>query len=394
MATSPDIHVLLAGGGSGGHVFPALAVGEELTSRGCTVSFAGSPVGMEARLVPARGVPFHPLRSRPVVGRGLGGKLLALATLGLSALAGARLVRRLGARAVLGTGGYASGPAVLGARLARRPVLLLEPNARAGVANRQLSRFAAGAAIAFPGAGGDLACPTRATGVPVRKSFFEVAPALPATGLRLLVLGGSQGAQSLNRALPRLLGGADGLLARLPEVTVLHQTGAAHLDAARAGYREAGVAVEAAGGRGRVRLAPFIDDVAGAMAESHLVVSRAGAITVAEIAAAGRPSVLVPITLAGGHQEDNARALEVAGASRAVFEPAPGSTPEERARALATVLGDTLGLLLGDRQELERMAAAAHALGKPGAAGAIADWLLELTGAAGSAAQPTPGGAA
>jgi len=381
-ATERGLHVLLTGGGSGGHVFPALAVGEELASRGCAVSFAGSGSGMEARLVPERGVAFHPLRSRALVGRGLVGKVAALLTLGVSALGGARLVRRLGARVVFGTGGYASAPAVLGARLVRRRVLLLEPNARAGVANRQLSRFAAGAAVAFPQVADDLSCPIRATGVPVRRAFFEDAAPVPATGLRLLLLGGSQGARSLNRALPLALGGSDGLLARLPELTVVHQTGASQLEPTREAYRRAGLEEclvgDDDGEAPRVRLAPFIDDVAGEMARSHLVISRAGAITVAEIAAAGRPSVLVPISLALGHQEDNARALEAAGAARAVFEPTGSS--EVADRALATVLGDTLALLLGDRAELSRMAEAARALGRPGAAAKIADWLLELAG--------------
>ena len=240
-ATERGLHVLLTGGGSGGHVFPALAVGEELASRGCAVSFAGSGSGMEARLVPERGVAFHPLRSRALVGRGLVGKVAALLTLGVSALGGARLVRRLGARVVFGTGGYASAPAVLGARLVRRRVLLLEPNARAGVANRQLSRFAAGAAVAFPQVADDLSCPIRATGVPVRRAFFEDAAPVPATGLRLLLLGGSQGARSLNRALPLALGGSDGLLARLPELTVVHQTGASQLEPTREAYRRAGL---------------------------------------------------------------------------------------------------------------------------------------------------------
>lgn len=417
MATSTGLHVLLAGGGSGGHVFPALAVGEELASRGCAVSFAGSGSGMEARLVPARGVPFHPLRSRALVGRGLAGKVAALVTLGLSSLGGARLVRRLGVGVVLGTGGYASAPAVLGARMARRPVLLLEPNARAGVANRQLSRFAAGAAVAFPEVSSDFACPTRATGVPVRRAFFDGAGPLPRQGLRLLLLGGSQGARSLNRALPLVLGGAEGLLARLPELTVVHQTGGTQLEPTRDAYRLAQIEVttevraevtadvaltdngpgggdgdrspataspEAAAQPPRVRLAPFIEDVAGEMARSHLVVSRAGAITVAEVAAAGRPSVLVPISLAEGHQQDNARALEAAGAARAVFEPRAATGDEGRAeadRALAEVLKDTLALLLADRAELEQMAEAARGLGRPDAAKAIADWLLELAGA-------------
>src|SRR5436309_9400673 len=172
-------HALLAGGGTGGHVFPALAVAEELTRRGWRVSFAGLAGGLEERLTGERGVPFHPLPAKPFLGRGLTDRARSLAVLSGSTIAAARLVRRLGADVVLGTGGYVSAPAVLGARLARRPILLLEPNARAGVANRWLSRFASGAAVAFRETIRDLKCPCQVTGVPVRAAFFAVPSALP-----------------------------------------------------------------------------------------------------------------------------------------------------------------------------------------------------------------------
>lgn len=376
MTTSDGrVHVLLAGGGSGGHVFPALAVGDELTGRGCTVSFAGRPEGFEARVVPERGLPFHPVAARPLVGRGALGKLLALATLGAGAVGAARLVRRLGVDAVLGTGGYASAPAVLGAVMARRPALLLEPNATPGFANRRLARWASGAAVAFQETCRELPCPCRATGVPVRSEFFAVPDleALPADARpRLLVLGGSQGALSVNRAVPLALAGEGGLLARLPGLRVVHQTGAAHLEATRAAYRDSGVPDEA------VTLVPFLDDVAGAMAEARLVVSRAGALTVAEIAAAGRPSVLLPLTLAGGHQRDNARALERAGAAR-VVESEPGSS-EALARSLAESLGPVLGDLLDDPEGLARMGRTARAFARPRATEEIAGWLVGLAG--------------
>ena len=387
--TTPDgkLHVLLAGGGTGGHVFPALAVGEELSGRGCAVSFAGSPSGFEARVVPERGVPFHPVAARPLVGRGPAGKLAALATTGRAAVGAARLVRRLGIDAVLGTGGYASAPAVLGAVLARRPVLLLEPNAKAGFANRRLARWAAGAAVAFAETCRDLRCPCRTTGVPVRRGFFAVpeaaAPDRAERAPRLLVLGGSQGALSVNLALPRALRAAPpasvaegGLFQFLPGLRVVHQTGAAHLEATREAYR---AAAESGGlSEDAVELVPFIADVAGAMAEADLVVSRAGALTVAEIAAAGRPAVLVPLTLAEGHQRANARALEAAGAAR-VVEAAPGD-PEALAGALAPVLAD----LLSDRPALAAMGRAARSLARPGATEEIAAWLVDLASGPGA----------
>jgi len=361
-ATSPRSprHVLLAGGGTGGHVFPALAVAEELLARGWRVSFTGSPTGMEARLVAERGLEFHPLAAAPLVGRGVFGKVGALATLGRSGAAAASLIRRLGADAVLGTGGYVSAPALLGARLARRPVLLLEPNARAGVANRWFSRWATGAVVGYRETIQDLKCPCWVTGVPVRAAFFSV-PALqaPIDALRLLVLGGSQGARQVNAALPEA---AARLLALLPSLTILHQAGARNLEETRAAYAALGL------GEPRVEVVPFLDDVAGAMARSHLLVSRAGAITLAEICAAGRPSVLIPLSIAQGHQMDNARLLADSGGAAVV--PSDQLTPERLAGVLAE--------LLGDAERLVRMGHAASALARPRAVKDIADRLEEL----------------
>lgn len=360
MANPTPLHVLLAGGGTGGHVFPALAVGEELATRGWRVSFAGSETGLEARLVPARGIPFHALPARPLLGRGLLGKAQALTTVGGSAMAASALVRRLGVDLVLGTGGYVSAPAVLGARLAGRPVLLLEPNARAGVANRWLSRWASGAAVGYRDTINDLRCRCWVTGVPVRAAFFQVPPTLPDLATpRLLVLGGSQGAQQINRTVPAAVAR---LRERLPVLTVLHQAGERHLDETRRAYADVGAE--------HVEVVPFLDDVAGAMAASHLLISRAGAITVAEICAAGRPSVLLPLAIAKAHQVDNARLLAEAGAA----EMRP---PEE---ATAEGLADLLGSLLQDAGRLEKMGRAARALAHPAAAAAIADRLEELGG--------------
>ena len=157
--TSAPRHVLLAGGGSGGHVFPALAVGDELRARGWRVSFVGMVGGMEEGLVAARGIPFHGLPARPLVGRGPLGKIKALTTLVGSAFTARGLIREAGADVVLGTGGYVSAPAVLGAWLARRPVVLLEPNGHAGVANRWLSRWATGACVGYRETIAELKCP-------------------------------------------------------------------------------------------------------------------------------------------------------------------------------------------------------------------------------------------
>jgi len=347
-------HALLAGGGTGGHIFPALALGAELLRRGWRVSFVGTAHGMEATLVPARGFAFHALPARPLLGRGALAQARALATVTRSALAARALVRREAVDVVVGTGGYASAPAVLGAWLARRPALLFEPNAHAGRANRWLSRFASAAAVAFAPAATELACATEVSGVPVRPEFFAVPEALPgAPDPAVLVLGGSQGAQSLNRALPAAVAR---LAERLPGLRIVHQCGARHLEEARALWA-------AAAPRARVEVLPFVEDVAGAMAAADLVVSRAGAVTLAEICAAGRPALLLPLGVAGGHQIDNARVLQAAGAARLLLPEELG--PEALAAAL--------GALLIDRAGLAGMARAARALARRDAAARIAD---------------------
>lgn len=361
-------HVLLAGGGSGGHVFPALAVGEELEHQGVRVTFAGSEHGMEADLVRTRGLAFHPLPARPLRGRGILRQLRALLTVARSTWAARGLIRSQEVRAVVGTGGYASAPAVLGARLSRTPSLLVEPNARAGLANRWLSRWASAAAVAYAETVDELQCAAEVTGVPVRPEFFrlpEVTPEAAGSNPRLLVVGGSQGARQLNlrvpEALSRLERDAPDLADRL---TVVHQAGRRQVDEAREAYGAAALQ------RVRADVVPFLDDMPGAVGEAHLIVSRAGAITLAEIAAAGRASVLVPLALAGGHQVANARLLADAGAARLL--EAEGLTAELLAAALREWLGDP--------QRLAAAGRAARTLAREDAAAAIARRVRHLMG--------------
>lgn len=367
MAETPTT-ALLAGGGTGGHVIPALTLGEELRDRGWRVSFVGSATGLETRLVPARGIDFHTLPARPLVGQGAAGRARALATLSRSAWAARGLIQRLGADVVVGTGGYVSAPAVVGARLARRPALLLEPNAHAGVANRWLSRLATEAAVAFEETARELACPSRVTGTPVGKAFFAV-PSLEEVGAapRVLVLGGSQGARQINEALPPAVAA---LGDRLSGIAVLHQCGEAHVEVTRAAYdelrREGRLTAE-------VEVVPFLDDVAGALSRSHLVISRAGALTLAEICAAGRPALLVPLAHALGHQGANACILERRGAA----EVLAGDGVEQ---SLAERLTERLTALLGSGDELLSMGRAARELAGGDASATIADRLEEWAG--------------
>ena len=357
--STPRPHLFIAGGGSGGHVFPGLAVAEELAARGWRVSWIGRPEGMERRLVSERGIPYRALAARPLVGHGALARGRALATLGRSALAARRLLRRERAAAVLGTGGYVSAPGVLGACLAGRPAVLLEPNAVAGAANRMLARFARAAAVAWPETADGLACPARPTGVPVRRAFGELPVAEPAPRRRLLILGGSQGARQINQIVPPALAR---LAAAGIELAVRHQTGAAHLEAARRAWDGL-----AAGGL-ELEVVPFLDDVAAALGEADLVVSRAGAVTLAEISAAGRPALLIPYGYAGGHQADNAARLASAGGAR-VLAPEE-ATPEGCAAALAP--------LLRDARRLREMGAALRRIARPRAAAAVAELLEEV----------------
>jgi len=357
-------HVMLTGGGTGGHIFPALAVGAVLAERGWRVSFAGSPRGLEARLVPARGVEFFPLAAKAVLGRGPLGKLGAALTLGRSALSARSLVRRLAVDVVAGTGGYASVPALCGGRLARRPLVLVEPNAHAGAANRFLSRWARAAAVGYASAVEDLRCPALVTGVPVRAEFFAVTapPECPPSLPRLLVLGGSQGARRINEVVPRAIAQ---LASRLPGLRVVHQAGERHLEATREAYRAAGPE----DGAGRVEIVPFLDDVAGALRDVQLVLSRAGAIATAELCAAGRASLLLPLRIAAGHQVENARLLEERGAALQANE-------EEGAEALTEAVAG----LFAEPGRLARMGEAARSLSRPAAAMDIADLIEHVAG--------------
>lgn len=349
-------HVLMAGGGTAGHVFPGVAVAAALVREGWSVSWTGRAGEMEEHLVESQGIPFHQLRSRAVVGRGVMGKAMAVSTLLRSAWAARSLVRRLRVDVVLGTGGYVSVPAVLGARLAGRPALLLEPNARAGEANRMLSRFAQLAAIAYESAASDFRCRTEVTGVPVRDSFFEI-PEPRATTPRILVLGGSQGALAVNLLLPPAF---EALARQFPGLEIVHQVGRHREATAKAyeGYELSSAALE---------IVPFIDDVDEEMARATLIVSRAGAVTLAEICAAGRPAVFLPLSLAGGHQRDNAQALVDAGASEMLEETA---SVEETVACLAALLADT--------ERRQRMSALLRSFARRDAAESIAALVKEL----------------
>lgn len=344
---------LIMAGGTGGHVFPGLAVAEELRAAGWEVVWMGAKTGMEARLVPARGYRMAWIRAVALRGKGAMAALLLPLNLLVGFAQAAKAIFRLRPDVVIGMGGYVAFPGGMMASLLARPLAVHEQNAIAGLTNRVLARVADRAMTAFPGAlhGAEW------TGNPVRGEIAGLAaPEARFAGregpLRLLVVGGSLGAQALNECVPRALA------LMTPRPAVVHQAGERHLDALRANYRAAGVEGE---------LVPFIDDMARRYAEADLVVCRAGAITVAELSAGGVASVLVPFPHAvDDHQTANARFLAQAGA--ALLMPQRELTPER----LARVLG---GL---DRPRLLDMAGKARALGKPDAAKQVAARCMEL----------------
>ena len=340
-------------GGTGGHIFPGLAVAHEMRAAGWQVAWMGARGGMEERLVPRHGYATAWIRAYAARGKGLLQKLLLPANLLVSFWQSARHIRRLKPDVVLGLGGYVAFPGGMMASLLDRPLALHEQNAVAGLANRILARIGDKVMVAFP----DALAGAEWTGNPVRAEIAAIAPpearfARREGPLRLLVVGGSLGAQVLNELLPQAIA----LLKDKP--LVLHQSGEKHLDALRKNYREAGVEGE---------LVAFIDDMARRYAEADLVICRAGAATIAELAAGGVASVLVPFPHAvDDHQSANARFLADKGAAILLLQQhLTGQGLAELIRSL-------------DRNQLLEMAQRARMLGKPDAARVVAQRCRQL----------------
>jgi UDP-N-acetylglucosamine--N-acetylmuramyl-(pentapeptide) pyrophosphoryl-undecaprenol N-acetylglucosamine transferase len=346
--------ILIMAGGTGGHIFPGLAVAEEMRAAGWDVVWMGARGGMEERLVPKHGYRTAWIRARAARGKGLVQKLLLPANLLFSFWESARYIRNLQPSVVLGLGGYVAFPGGMMASLLNRPLALHEQNAIAGLANRVLAQVSDKVMVAFPAAlkGAEW------TGNPVRAEIARIsAPEDRFRGrsgpLKLLVVGGSLGAQALNEVMPKALS----LVQARP--IVVHQAGEKHLEALKANYAAAGVDGE---------LVAFIDDMARRYAEADLVICRAGAVTIAELSAGGMASILVPFPHAvDDHQTANARFLSERGA--AILIEQRELSPEK----LAGLIGSF------DRAKLLDMARKARALGKPDAARIVAQRCMELS---------------
>jgi UDP-N-acetylglucosamine--N-acetylmuramyl-(pentapeptide) pyrophosphoryl-undecaprenol N-acetylglucosamine transferase len=354
------LRIVIAGGGTGGHLYPGIAVARELLSRraDAVVTFAGTARGIEARVVPREGFQLDVIRSAGLKGTSPRAMLRGLALLPLSGIDAARILSRRKPQLVIGVGGYSSGP-VVGAAAARGiPTLLLEQNAVPGFTNRTLARVVSAAAVTFASTVSYFGRRGFVAGNPVRPEFFNNDVVDTAAGpRRVLIFGGSQGSHAINLAMveaaPRLAAG-DARLA------ITHQTGELDLELVRNAYQRAGI---------DARVEPFLFSMDREIKAAALVVCRAGATTLAELTAAGRPSLLIPLpTAADDHQRKNAEVLRDAGAAEVL--PQTELTGE--------LLAARITALMSDGATLDAMSTAARSLAKPDAAKVIVDKALEL----------------
>ena len=344
---------VMTGGGTGGHVMPALAVARELRTRGHSVLFIGTRRGLEAKLVPADGFPIEWIEIGGLMRVGLRTTLITLAELPFSVWTASRMLDRARPAAVFSTGGFVAGPVLLAALWKRVPVVVMEPNAIPGFTHRKLARFVARALVSFPETAKWFPpAVTEVTGMPVREEFFAISPKTSGGKLTVLITGGSQGSRTLNRAAQESWPLWDKNTVRL-----IHQTGSSAYGELEPGFRKSGIDGQ---------IAVFLPDMPAAFGSADVVVSRAGMSTVSELAAAGKPSILVPLpTAADQHQLRNAEAMERIGAARMVLD----------AEFNGQRLMEEVSRLAGDPELLKVMGNAARSFAKPGAAHRAADVL-------------------
>ena len=353
-----NLRVLIAGGGTGGHIIPALAVARELFAHhDAEVLFVGTARGMESRLVPEAGFNLKLVDVGQLKNVSLLTRLRTLMNLPRSVIACRKLIREFRPNVVFGVGGYASGPAMAAALQLKIPAMAFEPNAMPGLANRLVGKRVQAAAVNFPSAAKWFRN-AEVTGIPVRQEFLALtAP----TAAHLLIFGGSQGARIFNEHLPRII---PALLDAVPGLTVLHQSGARHFEQTQAAYAASGADSK------RWQVRPFLDDMPARFAQATLVMARSGASTVAELAAAGKPALLVPFAAAADdHQRRNAEEMVKAGAA-VMLDEHDLDVPGKLLAALTSLLENPAGL--------DAMATAARTQAHPDAAERIAGRLTAL----------------
>jgi len=363
---TPDpLRVVIAGGGTGGHLYPGIAVAREFLARrpGTEVSFAGTARGLEAKVLPREGFALDLIRSGGLKGKSVADRVRGASLLPASLLDARRVLKRRRPHLVIGVGGYSSGPVVIMAALQAIPTMVLEQNAVPGLTNRLLARFVQAAAVTFESTRGYFGAKAFVSGNPVRPEFFD--PAGPSTEAgaddksstaSILVFGGSQGAHAINVAMVE----AAPELAADPQLRLTHQTGERDVEMVRAAYRSAGIPAE---------VEPFLYDMGKRLRHADVIVCRAGATTLAELAAAGKAAILIPLpTATDDHQRKNAEALAASGAAEVLLQ----------SEVTGLVLARRMRSLAGDRTARTRMEHAARALARPDAAKVIVDRALEL----------------
>lgn len=364
-----QLRVLVAGGGTGGHIIPALAVARELAVHyAADVLFVGTQRGMEIRLVPEAGFRLRLIEVGPLNKVSLLTRVRTLMTLPKAVGACKRILREFEPQVVFGVGGYASGPAMAAALQLNLPTMAFEPNAMPGMANRLVGKRVQAAAVNFPSAAAYFHN-AEVTGIPVRPEFFTLPVPSPHPP-HLLIFGGSQGAKLFNTTLPMIV---SELLAAVPGLTILHQSGLRHADVTEKAYKESGADPS------RWSVQPFLNDMPARFAAANLVMARSGASTVAELGAAGKPALLVPFAAAADdHQKRNAEEMVRAKAA-VMLDETDLETP--------TLLLEKLVDLLNSPETLQAMGIAARTQAHPGAAETIAARLVSL---AGQPAAPQP----
>lgn len=361
------MRIVIAGGGTGGHLFPGIALAEQAQRTGADVTFVGTQRGIEARVVPDHGYPLELIEVAGIKGRGLSGLLGGLARLPRAYFQSRSLLRRLRPDVVVGVGGYASGPVVATAATMGIPTAILEQNSVPGITNRILGRLVKRVFATFPDDRGFFPVKKlRLSGNPIRRALVERLTDARAEQSgehppRLFVFGGSQGARKINQTVTAAL---PEMLEALPSLEVWHQTGKSDHETVEAAYRAAGL------DEGRARVAPFIKDMSEPYGWCDLVVCRAGATSLSELSAVGCPALLVPFPhAADNHQEHNARSLVDRGAAELLLE----------SELSASSLSERVVALVGDRGRLDQMRAAMLQAARPAAAAEILSELRELT---------------
>jgi UDP-N-acetylglucosamine--N-acetylmuramyl-(pentapeptide) pyrophosphoryl-undecaprenol N-acetylglucosamine transferase len=349
--------VIIAGGGTGGHIYPGIAIAQEFKRRrsDTQVTFVGTARGLEAKIVPREGFDLELIEVAKLKRVSFSSRIRALLLLPRSFLAARSLIKKKKPQIVIGVGGYASGPVVLMASLMGIPTIIAEQNALPGFTNRMLARFIKAAAVSFEEARKLFGAKAEITGNPVRAEFFNVRLREPGEVIHILITGGSQGARAINEAMIDTLPLLAGAGTRL---SLTHQTGEKDFEKVSAAYEKSGLQAE---------VKPYLDQMVAEFERADLVICRAGATTVAELAAAGKPAIMIPFPFAADdHQRKNAEAVERVGAGRMILQAE--LTPERLAQELLW--------LVNDPQQLVRMAEASRKLGHPDAAARVVDLVM------------------